>query len=203
MWKKKNFYIRNNLLLVYYVPKDSVLADRSIIHGKRSQWRISTSEKYNTKQTGQRRAAFNKPMSEKNRETWPYVASPIIFLNITWKLNIYYLYFFFITRSPISIICKYFKIVRNKIDIMLNVFLTLYTADPAAAKAASKTPVIVFFLFVTPASMYASKATPVLHKMTATIYLKIIMIRHHARIICIYIYLSSCYLKYYTVIIIR
>lgn len=51
---------------------------------------------------------------------------------------------------------------------MLN-FITLYTADPAAADAASTTPPKVG-LPVIP-SMYASKAIPVSHKITATIYI--------------------------------
>lgn len=50
-----------------------------------------------------------------------------------------------------------YKYSTNMLLILIAVYvpevLTLYTADPAAAKAANRTPVMVFFLFVMPASM--------------------------------------------------
>lgn len=61
-----------------------MLAESNVAHGSLAQCMVSAPEKYRARQTGHSNAALHRPISEKNRDIWPNVVSPITFLKRTW-----------------------------------------------------------------------------------------------------------------------
>lgn len=53
------------------IPKERILAANNAGHGSRSQYKVSIPVKYKVKHNGHKSEAFNRPISEKNNETWP------------------------------------------------------------------------------------------------------------------------------------